>query len=380
MKFSQTINDIQDTLLVWFQVNGRHWIPWKLKPDGTPLESGEKISPYGIWIAEIMLQQTQLKVVMPYWKKWINRFPTLNDLAEAHEQDVLLVWQGLGYYSRAKRIHQTAKILIQKIGKNNTLDPAVWPTQIEEWMALPGIGKTTAGSIISSAYDLAAPILDGNVKRILSRLIAFKSNSSKAENQLWELSQNLIHQKFPRNFNQALMDLGSIICTPRKPNCLSCPLKKFCLAYSLYDPEDFPIKKLKSNSPSNVIGIGVVFNDQKQVLIDQRLKNSSMGGMWEFPGGKKEIGENIETTIAREIQEELGIEVKVEDKLLSFDHLYSHKKLHFEVHICKWISGTPFPLASQQCRWVYPKEFSNYPFPAANTTIIKALNKYLQLS
>ena len=369
--------DIQNSLLEWFRENGRYWIPWKLKKDGSVPRSGESISPYGIWIAEVMLQQTQLKVVIPYWKKWIKAFPTLSSLAEADLENLLMIWQGLGYYSRAKRIHQSSKILVEFVGKNRDQDPDSWPNQIDKWMSLPGIGRSTAGSIISSAFDLPTPILDGNVKRILSRLLAIERKSIKDERKLWEFSSLLIERLSPRDFNQALMDLGAIICTPKKPSCSSCPLQNFCVAYTKYDPEDFPKKEMTKIKPLQEIGIGLVFNQKGELLIDQRLESSSMGGMWEFPGGKKIPNESIEKTIERELKEELGIVVNVGEKLLSFEHAYTHKKLYFTVHICAWISGQPKPLASQKLLWVSPDRLFDFPFPAANTKIISELHKHL---
>tara|TARA_Y100001968_G_scaffold202561_1_gene186011 strand:- start:553 stop:1551 length:999 start_codon:yes stop_codon:yes gene_type:complete len=321
--------DIQNKLLEWFRKDGRHWIPWKLKKDGSIPKSGESISPYEIWIAEVMLQQTQLKVVIPYWEKWMKVFPSLTDLAEANLDNVLLIWQGLGYYSRANRIHQSSKILIKYVGKNRGQDPHFWPVGIDQWMSLPGIGRSTAGSIISSAFDLPTPILDGNVKRIFSRLLASERTSIKDEKRLWEFSSSLISILSPRDFNQALMDLGAIICTPKRPNCSSCPLQKFCVAYTQYDPHNFPKNEMKKIKPLQEIGLGLVFNTNGELLIDQRLESSSMGGMWEFPGGKKTSDETIRDTIARELQEELGIVVQVGAKLLSFEHSYTSQETLF---------------------------------------------------
>ena len=369
--------DIQNTLLEWFIRNGRHWIPWKLKKDGSVPQSGESLSPYGIWIAEVMLQQTQLKVVIPYWEKWMKIFPSLADLEESDLNNVLLTWQGLGYYSRAKRIHESSKKLIKCVGKKRVQDPHFWPIGTNQWMSLPGIGRTTAGSIISSAFDLPTPILDGNVKRIFSRLLAIEKKSIKDEKKLWELSTLLIKTPFPRDLNQALMDLGALICTPKKPKCSFCPLRIFCIAYVKYDPNDFPKREMKKIKTIEEIGIGIVFNNNRKLLIDQRLEKSSMGGMWEFPGGKKTCDESIEETIKRELKEELEIEVKVGKRLLSFEHAYSDKKLHFTVHLCEWISGEPKPIASQKLRWVYPSQLVEFPFPAANTKIISELFKHL---
>ena len=370
--------DIQNSLLQWFRANGRYWIPWKLKKDGSIPQLGESISPYEIWIAEVMLQQTQLKVVIPYWEKWMKAFPTLTYLAEADLEHLLMIWQGLGYYSRANRIHQSSKILIEFVGKNRDQDPHSWPNEIEQWISLPGIGRSTAGSIISSAFDLPTPILDGNVKRILSRLLALERRTIKDDRKLWKFSSFLISKLSPRNFNQALMDLGAMICTPKKPSCSYCPLQNFCIAYIKYDPDDFPKKLMSKIKPLQEIGIGLVFNENGELLIDQRLESSSMGGMWEFPGGKKTSDESIEKTIERELNEELGIVVKVGAKLLSFEHTYTHKKLYFTVHFCEWLSGEPKPLVSQRLLWVSPERLYEFPFPAANAKIISELQKHLE--
>ena len=175
------------------------------------------------------------------------------------------------------------------------------------------------------------------------------------------------------------MDLGAIICTPKKPSCSYCPVLEFCVAYADYDPETFPKKEMNKIKPTQEIGIGLVFNKNGELLIDKRLETSSMGGMWEFPGGKKNPMESIEQTIEREVKEEMGIVIKVREKLLSFEHSYTHKKLHFTVHICEWISGEPKPLTSQKLLWVSPDKLFEFPFPAANTKIIAQLQKHLSL-
>ena len=377
MYTSDSVKDFRKELLRWFSTNGRHWIPWKLNAYGRRPAAGEIISPYGIWIAEVMLQQTQLKVMLGYWQKWMNVFPVLDDLANADEQEVLLNWQGLGYYSRAKRLHKSSKILIEYIGRNNSLDFSFWPVELSEWMALPGLGRSTAGSIISSAFDLPHPILDGNVKRILSRLIASDQTNLTEQKRLWSLISQLVPTRNSRDFNQALMDFGSIFCTVKNPKCSFCPIQQFCIAYLKYDPLDFPKKNMKKVIPVQEIGIALILNQNGELLIDQRLESSSMGGMWEFPGGKKELNESIETTILREVKEELDIDIHVGAMLLSFQHVYSHKKLNFVVHLCDWKSGEPKALASQKFLWVSPENLSDFPFPAANIKIISALHKHL---
>ena len=294
-------------------------------------------------------------------------FPRIESLVASSEQEVLLLWQGLGYYSRARWLHQAAQLL----GSQS------WPRTLKGWTVLPGIGRSTAASILSSAFNLPFAILDGNVKRVLARLTAFELPPGRHQAHFWQLSESLLDPYRPRDFNQALMDLGATVCVPRNPNCVNCPWKFHCAAYAAGDPRRFPVKDAPKAIPFQVIGVGVVLNSFGEVLIDQRLDEGLLGGLWEFPGGKQEPGEAIEVTVMRELQEELGIEVTVGERLIVVDHAYSHKKLRFEVHLCQWLAGEPQPLASQQVRWVAPKDLDQFPFPAANTKIIAALRSHL---
>jgi A/G-specific adenine glycosylase len=361
--------ELRRLLLSWWQEHGRHTIPWKLHPDGRPPADGEALDPYGVLVAEVMLQQTQLQVMLPYWWRWMDRFTSLEVLAAAQEHDVLLLWQGLGYYSRARRLQQGARLLLGAAPK--AADP--WPRDLAGWLALPGIGRSTAGSILSSAFDRPHPILDGNVKRVLARLIASPRPPARELNGLWQLSELLLDPQRPRAFNQALMDLGATVCTPRNPRCGICPWQGHCAAYAAGDPAAYPVKDAPRELPFQVIGVGVVRNAAGEVLIDQRLNEGLLGGLWEFPGGKQEPGEPIAATIRRELEEELAIAVEVGEELIVVEHAYSHKRLRFVVHLCAWRSGEPQPLASQQVRWVRPDQLGEFPFPAANARIIAAL-------
>ena len=355
--------ELRALLLGWWNDHGRHDIPWKRTFSGERPAPDQPLDPYPIWIAEVMLQQTQLAVVLPYWHRWMAVFPTVEALAVASLEQVRLLWQGLGYYSRARRLHQAAQILVGR----------PWPRTLEGWMALPGIGRTTAGSICSSAFNLPAPILDGNLKRVLARLTAHPHPPARDDALLWSWSEALLDAMRPRDINQALMDLGATLCTPRSPSCERCPWRLHCAAYASGDPCRWPVTDSPRPLPFQVIGVGVVLNAVGEVLIDQRLEEGLLGGMWEFPGGKQEDGETIETCIARELKEELGIAVTVGAELITVDHAYSHKKLRFVVHLCNWVAGEPQPLASQQVRWVLPDDLGNYAFPAANAKIIAAL-------
>jgi A/G-specific adenine glycosylase len=269
---------------------------------------------------------------------------------------------------------------LQALAEHNearTADP--WPRTLEGWLALPGIGRSTAGSILSSAFDLPFAILDGNVKRVLARLVASPRPPARELKGFWQLSESLLDPRRPREFNQALMDLGATVCTPRNPSCGACPWQRHCAAYAAGDPTAFPVKEAPRELPYQVIGVGVVLNGAGEVLIDQRLNEGLLGGLWEFPGGKQEPGEAIEATIARELREELAIEAGVGEQLIVVDHAYSHKRLRFMVHLCTWLSGEPRPLAAQQVRWVRPEQLGDFPFPAANARIIAALHERLGL-
>jgi A/G-specific adenine glycosylase len=411
-------------LLSWWGDHGRHTIPWKLRPDGGAPADGEELDPYGVFVAEVMLQQTQLAVVLPYWRRWMEALPHLPALAAAEERELLLLWQGLGYYSRARRLQQGARVLQAlpaavaegrsspsaasgPAGGSLSLVPAEptaaapsgspapdlppprawsraggdppdpWPRDLEGWLALPGIGRSTAGSILSSAFDLPYAILDGNVKRVLARLTACPRPPAREINGFWLLSELLLDPQRPRAFNQALMDLGATICTPRNPGCGVCPWQGHCAAYAAGDLATYPVKDAPRPLPFQVIGVGVVLNEAGEVLIDQRLNEGLLGGLWEFPGGKQEPGEAIAATIARELMEELAITVEVGEELIVLEHAYSHKRLRFVVHLCRWVSGAPQALASQQVCWVDPAELDAYPFPAANARIIAALRERL---
>ena len=357
------MHDRAESLLAWWTQQGRDGIPWKCLASGERPGPQQELDPYGIWIAEVMLQQTQLAVVLPYWRRWMAAFPTVAALAAASLDEVRLQWQGLGYYSRARRLHEAAQLLVA----------GPWPRDLDSWMALPGIGRTTAGSILSSAFNAPLPILDGNVKRVLARLQAHPRPPARDQALFWQWSEALLDPLRPRDFNQALMDLGATVCTPRNPQCGVCPWSDDCAAYAAGDPSRWPMTDAPKPLPFQVIGVGVVINSAGDVLIDQRLEEGLLGGMWEFPGGKQEPGESIEACIERELQEELAIAVTVGEQLISVDHTYSHKKLRFVVHLCDWVSGEPQPLASQQVRWVRPEELKDYPFPAANARIIEAL-------
>jgi A/G-specific adenine glycosylase len=350
------VSTLRQTLLSWYAEFGRD-LPWRRSRD-----------PYAIWVSEIMLQQTQVRTVIPYYERWLTLFPTISALAIAEQQQVLKAWEGLGYYARARNLHRAAQEMTLR---HQGLFPEC-PTAV---MALPGIGRTTAGGILSAAFDQPLAILDGNVKRVLARLVALPVPPKRAIADLWQLSETLLDRQQPRNFNQAIMDLGATVCTHHHPDCLSCPWKTHCQAYNQGIQAKLPMSETRAPLPHKSIGVAVIWNDHGQILIDRRRQEGLLGGLWEFPGGKVEPGETVEACIRREIREELGIEIAVGERLLVVDHAYSHFRVTLNVHHCRYVSGEPQAIECDEVRWVTLADLDHYPFPKANVQIIDELKR-----
>ena len=351
---------LRRALLTWYEQHGRE-LPWRSPRD--------RADPYRIWLSEIILQQTQVKTAIPYYQRLCDRFPTLESLAAASLQDVLKAWEGLGYYSRARNLHRAARLIVERHGGQ-------FPDDFEAAIALPGIGRTTAGGILSHAFDRPIAILDGNVKRVLARLIALERPPAKAMKELWDVSEQLLDRDHPRDFNQALMDLGATLCTPHNPSCLVCPWMRSCQAYQTNRQADLPIGEVKDPLPHKTIGVAVIRNDAGQILIDRRPADGLLGGLWEFPGGKVEPNETIVDCVQREIQEEIGIRIEVGDELIAIDHAYSHYKVTLHVHWCRYLDGEPQAIACDEVKWVSVDDLDDYPFPKANGTIIEAIRAH----
>jgi A/G-specific adenine glycosylase len=345
---------LRQSLLTWYGQAGRN-LPWRRTRD-----------PYAIWVSEIMLQQTQVKTVIPYFERWMTTFPTVAALAAADQQQVLKAWEGLGYYARARNLHRAAQTIVLHHGGQ-------FPSDLATALTLPGIGRTTAGGILSAAFNQPLAILDGNVKRVLARLIALEVCPSRALPDLWDLSQQLIDVDQARDFNQAMMDLGATLCTRHQPLCDRCPWQSSCQAYNLGRQSDLPMTETRAPLPHKMIGVAVIWNQVGQVLIDRRPPSGLLGGLWEFPGGKVEPGETLEACIIREIQEELGITITVGDRLIVVDHTYTHFRVTLHVYHCQHVSGEPQAIECDEIRWVTLDELDQYPFPKANLQIIEAL-------
>ncbi len=330
-------------LLAWYRQNGRI-LPWRGHPD-----------PYAVWVSEIMLQQTQVETVIPYFKKWMQRFPSVASLAAASEQDVLNTWEGLGYYSRSRNLHKAAKIVVAEYGGQ-------LPADVDSLRRLPGIGRYTAGAIASLAFGLDQPALDGNLKRVLARLfdVTEPVNSPAGEKRLGELAAENLPPGQAADYNQALMDLGALICTPRNPNCPACPVSGWCQAYRNGTQVERPVKKRRPPQPHYVVTAAVIRRDGK-VLLAQRPQNGLLGGLWEFPGGKQEPGESLPDCLAREIREELGAEIEVGKAVGEFRHAYTHFRITLHAFECRLIEGEPRPVEAQDVRWVELSGLGDFP-------------------
>jgi len=342
-------NHIQKNLLRWFKQNGRD-LPWRKTRD-----------PYAIWVSEIMLQQTQVPTVIPYYQKFLRTFPTVRHLAKADLSKVLALWEGLGYYSRARNLHKASRIVSNHFGKKI-------PDDLKSLLALPGIGKYTAGAILSIAYNQEAPILDGNVKRVLSRLFAVSSNPVRGKTAalLWEISESLIPEGHASSFNQALMDLGSMICTPRDPQCLHCPVTSLCRAKARGNPEKYPTRQVKKRIP-HVDGAAAVIQKDGKVLLRQRPPKGLLGGLWEFPNWPTEGKKDLEKHLAKKAKSEMGITVKRKGPLGPFQQTFSHFKLSLQAYRFQG-SGK-----KKNGRWIPVQDLRLFPMSRIHRRIANSL-------
>lgn len=349
------IATFQKSLLKWFSVEARD-MPWRRTKD-----------PYRIYLSEIMLQQTRVDQGTPYYERFLERFPTLESLAQADEGDVLKAWEGLGYYTRARNMHRTAGIVMEKY-------QGTFPDSAELLQLLPGIGKYTAGAIASIAFNKPVPVLDGNVKRVLARLDALREtiDAPAAEKLLWQRAAALTPSKEPGDFNQAMMELGARMCVPKSPLCDTCPVQKHCEAFAQNLQQELPIRTPKKSVPHHEVVIAAIYKEGKY-LIGKRPSEGFLGGLWEFPGGKIQSGENAADALLRECQEELGVTVQVGGLVSVVKHAYTHFKVTLNVYRCTLVKGKPKPKTHTELQWVTPEEFKQFAFPKGNHKFLHLL-------
>lgn len=343
-------------LLAWFSRHQRR-MPWRDDP-----------KPYRVWVSEVMLQQTQVDTVIPYFNRFIARLPTMQALAKADQQVVLKLWEGLGYYSRARNLHKAAQLVCERF--NGKL-----PQTYEGLQEIPGVGPYIAAAIASIAFGKAVPVVDGNVLRVFARFWGIDDDirEPRTRHAMFERLTPIIAKADPSSFNQAMMELGALVCSPKSPKCGDCPLKVDCVAFSQRRTAELPVKSKRPPVPHYNIAVGVVWRGGK-VLIGRRKETQMLGGLWEFPGGKMKAGESAEAAAVREVSEETGLSVRILHKYCVVQHAYTHFKITLHAFACESASGRARPHTTDELKWVQPGELQDYPFPTANKKIISVID------
>ncbi len=348
-------------LLRWYRHN-RADLPWRRDP-----------SPYRVWLSEVMLQQTQVETVIPYYQRFLDAFPSIAALADAPLDAVLKRWEGLGYYSRARNLHRAARLLVAEY--NGAL-----PSQVDELLKLPGIGPYTAGAIASIAFGRSAPLLDGNVIRIYARLLDLPDDISQGatRKKLWRIAAEWLPAQGAGEFNQALMELGQRICRPKNPHCADCPLRYNCRAFAAGTQAARPVRSKRRPTPHYDVTAGLIRDEQGRLLIAQRPLEGLLGGLWEFPGGKREGRESLEDCLRRELREELAIDVEVGQRMAVVDHAFTHFKITLHAFDCRYRGALP-PFSEPQAlealdwAWVSERQLEQYSFGKADRQVIAEL-------
>ncbi len=349
-------------LLAWYATNARQ-LPWR-----------STRSPYRTWISEVMLQQTQVDTVIPYFTRWMDRFPDVQTLASANEQEVLTYWEGLGYYSRARNLHRSAGMIVEEFdGK--------LPHTVNDLQKLPGVGPYTAAAVASIAFNVDAAAVDGNIRRVLARVFDVRepARSPEGERLLWSLAEEHLPVGCAGIYNQALMDLGSLICTPHNPDCETCPIKKFCQARALGLQSKRPVKVPRKTIPHLTVTAAIIRRNGR-VLIAQRPKPGLLGGLWEFPGGTlEETDQDLGTCLRREIREELDVAVQVGKPFGKYKHAYTHFKISLYAFFCQMDENEqPNNLESEALAWVRVSELGDYPMGKVDRQIARKLEKGME--
>lgn len=350
--------DFTAKLLKWFDELGVV-LPWR------------GADPYRVWLSEVMLQQTQIATVIPYYERFVAAYPTVEALAAAPLADVLKLWEGLGYYRRAHHLHHTAQVVAALGG---------FPRTVEGLMKLKGVGRYTAGAIASIAFGVRAPVLDGNVTRVLARLYDLSDDvtTPQAQDRLWQIADVLVPRERAGDYNQALMQLGQRICLPNAPRCAACPVQAYCRAHAHGTHSQRPVKPRRDPVPHYDVAAGLIRDEGGHLLIAQRKAEGLLGGLWEFPGGKQEAGETLPQTLQRELREELAIEVDVGELFCVVQHAFTHFKITLHTFECRYLRpvepyDAPQAIDCQQWAWVAEADLPQYAFGKADRLVIRAL-------
>ncbi len=357
-------------LVDWHNAHQRD-LPWRVSPAGAR-------DPYAVWISEVMLQQTRVEAVVAYYNRWMARFPTVAALAAADLQDVLKAWEGLGYYARARNLHRAAQIVAAQY-------QGVFPSDRAALLALPGIGEYTVGALLSIAYNQPEPLLDGNVKRVLARLLDLDQpiDQPPVLKLLWRQAHALVVAAAPGEVgacNEGIMELGATICTPQSPRCLLCPLQDLCAAAAHGTQADRPVMPPRKRTPHYDVAAGVIWQGEPYrslLLLAQRPHKGLLGGLWEFPGGKREESDpDLRACLRREIAEELGIEIDVRDQVATVPHAYTHFRITLHAFHAVFLRGEPQTIGVADWRWVPLSEVTTYPLAVTDRKILAAVEAH----
>lgn len=354
-------------LAEWHNAHQRD-LPWRSAPAG-------RRDPYAVLVSELMLQQTRVEVVADYYERWMARFPTLQALAAAELDAVLKLWEGLGYYARARNLHRAARILVHEHGGH-------FPQARAALLALPGIGPYTAGALLSLAFGLPEALLDGNVARVFSRLADIDApiDAPAVRARLWQLAAELVQAAPPGDAgacNEGLMELGATVCVPRAPRCLLCPVAEHCRALRNGTQLARPIRAARKPTPHYDVAAGIIWQGEvgrSLLLLAQRPAQGLLGGLWEFPGGKREPGDaDLQATLRREISEELAIAIDVGALLVVVPHAFTHFRITLHAFHARHLGGEPQALGCAAWRWVAVDELAGFAMGAVDRKIAALL-------
>lgn len=344
-------------LAAWYEQYERD-LPWRKSRD-----------PYRVWVSEVMLQQTQVATVRDYFLRFMQAFPTVHDLADAQEQQVLRLWEGLGYYRRARGLHAAAKVVSAELG-------GVFPDTVDELMKLPGIGRYTAGAIVSIAYDKPAPILEANTLRLLARLVALEEDPTRSAGQkkLWQIAEALLPRKQVSRFNQSLMELGSLVCTPRDPKCPECPVEQLCQARQLGVVDKLQ-PTTKKTTYTELREAAVVVRRGGQVLVRQCGPDERWSGLWDFPRfGIESEGPLFATSeIETKLAELTGVQANVGPVLKTLKHGVTRYRITLDCYEAVHRGGRLRSTKAAPAAWVEPAELADYPLSTTGRKIAKLL-------
>lgn len=350
---------IRENLLLWYD-GAKRDLPWRRSRD-----------PYAIWLSETMLQQTRVDTVIPYYERFLQRFPSVYHLADSETDDVLGHWAGLGYYSRARNLQAAAKRVVDEFDGH-------LPDDAEDLRSLPGIGRYTAGAVASIAFDRPEPLVDGNVARVFARLLGIREDikQSCTIDRLWQEAAALVRGPRPGDLNQAVMELGAVVCTPRAPRCDECPLRRRCAARRQGDAESLPIKS-RGRPPLAISATAVWLRRRGQVLAVRRPVGGLMGGLWELPGGEFEGRTAPMRALRRSLHTRLGVEALGLQRVGRVEHLFSHRRLRLFVFRGECAPGRVSRTGFEAHRWVGPNTLASLPHGAATRKALALLNEGL---